>query len=327
MSFTASEWTIPTVLTWIATRDRSEVDRLDYKTTRSLVATAALVPAARSALPEFIARAAEGAISVMGVSADGKYEQVDKLVFTRAAIQEDEHGLFAVSHNVEGTATSWTSLHVRRESALALWPSSLPVWPIFKGTAALRDFAATVEPTKINRWAELSALIATPGHVHADKHYERYVLKLQIEGSVETALSSGQFHILSNAAVLDRGDWEGSYLHWDEDVVERLETARVDGKVLPRDQWGVVEKWDGVTVCCTDAALLACPAEALTELNQCPRFAVRPPFPVISKRLFSFQVVLTKTGTLVVVPHWLPMRNLLADLIGWCIRKLYWPSS
>jgi hypothetical protein len=327
MSFTALDWTIPTVLTWIATRDRSEVDRLDYKTTRSLVATAALVPAARSALPEFIARAAEGAISVRGLVADGRHEQIDKLVFTRATIQEDEHGLFASCQNGEGTPTSWTSLYVRRESALTLWPSSLPIWPVFKGAAALRDFAATVDPTKISRWAEISALLATPGQIHAGKYYERYVLKLQIEDSVTTALRSGQFQILSNAAVLDPGDWEGMYLHWDEDVVERLEVALVDGKELPRDQWGVVQKWDSVTVRCTDAALRACPVAALTELIQCPRFPVRTPSPVITKRLFSFRVVLTKTDTFVVVPSWLPMRQLMADLIGWCFRKLYWHSN
>ena len=237
MAFTDSVWTIPTALTWIATRDRSEVDRLEYKATRSLAISAALVPGERAALSEFIARAADGTIAIMGTATDGTWEQIDKLVFARAEIQEDDHGLFVASQNSEETATSWTSPCVRRESVLAAWPSSLPVWPVFNGVTTLRDFAATIEPAKINRWAELSALIATPGQVHADKYHERYTLGRRIADSVTTAFKSGQFCILSNAAVVDPGDWGGTWLRWDEDVVERLEVTLVGGKVLPPDQW------------------------------------------------------------------------------------------
>ena len=105
MAFTDPVWTIPTVLAWIATRDRSEVDRLDYEATRSLIVTTTLVPGAQSARSEFIVKATEGTIAVREATSDGRFEQIEKLVFARAELQEDERGLVVASRNGEATTS------------------------------------------------------------------------------------------------------------------------------------------------------------------------------------------------------------------------------
>lgn len=325
MPFTDSVWTIPNALAWIATRDRSEVDRLEYETTRSLSATAVLVPGVLPALPEFVARAADGAIAVNAITADGRREQIDKLAFTHAQITEEEHSLVIASRSDGETPTSWTLPHVLREAVVAVWPSPVPVWPLFRDVATLRDFAATIEPAKTARWAELATLLATPGEVHSSKYRDLYTLRLQIAGSIAIALMTGQYRPEPAAVVVNPDNEIISWDRWPENIADRLEIPA--GKQnLSSDHWPSVEQWHEVTVRCTDAALQACPAAALREIILCPQIPVRPSSPIISKRLPLFQVTLTRTDAFIVVPRWLPMPRLLASWIEWAARKLYWPS-
>ncbi len=325
MAFTDTVWTIPTALAWIATRDRSEVDRLEYETTRSLSATAVLVPGALPALPEFLAKAADGAIAVNGITADGRREQIDKLAFAHAEITEDERGLVVASWSDGETQTSWTRPHVLREAVLAVWPSPVPVWPLFRDVATLRDFAATIEPAKTARWAELAALLAIPGEVHSSKYRYLYTLRLQISGSITIALMTGQYCLEPAAAVLNPDNEVMSWDRWPENIADRLEIP-AGAENRSSDHWRPVQQWRDMTVRCTDTALQACPDSALHVIVQCPQIPVRPASPVISKRLPFLQVVLTKTDAFIVAPRWLPMPRLFASWIEWIARKLYWPS-
>lgn len=269
MAFTDTVWTIPTALAWIATRDRSEVDRLEYETTRSLSATTALVPGARAALPAFIAKAASGAIAVNGVARDGSLEAIDKLAFARAEITEDDHGLVVVSHGDEETPISWAGPCVLREAVLAVWPSPVPIWPLFRGVATLRDFAATIEPAKTAHWAELAILLATPGEVHPGKYRDQYHLRLQIAGSIAIALMTGQYRVEPAAVVLEPDNEIISWHRWPENIADRLEIP-AGTQNLSSDHWPSVEQWHEVTVRCSDTALQACPDTALREIVPCP---------------------------------------------------------
>jgi hypothetical protein len=204
-----------------------------------------------------------------------------------------------------------------------VWPNSTPVWPVFNGTATLRDFAATVEPAKVARWAELSALLAISGEVHPSKYYDRYMLDLRVAESITAAFESGQYCIQSKATTVDPGDWQTMRARWNEGVIERVE-APIEH--LASNDWEVVQTWDDVTVRCTDAALSACPTAALSKIVECPQIPVRPPALVITKRLFSLQVTLTRSDAFIVVPWWLSMPPRLAGWIEWAFRKMYWPS-